>query len=357
MIPILLDSSTLQPKSMISGYSSLIWNERFSTPDEFKLVTTDVEQIKNLLPLDSLVSLQDTQRFMIVESHEIAKNSEGGYELTVGGYGFEGFYKHRVITKRYLLTREWSIDNTPEMVVHKLLSQNVGPNALEEFQRVPQYIPGVNGTGMSSIKRVVGEGELESVVNDILVSYNLGMRSIRPLPNQTIEQIFTVLVHQGDDRTQKVGADNPIILDATSGDLVDDSYIDTTADHKNFVYQLQLDGLLGSASDATYPSYYEAGIGTKIAYDSIDWDEWSDEKLSRRREIYQRKSRQTLFQGTARLPKGIEYGSDLNIGDLVTVKGPFGFFDNMRLTEYTRIEDAEGERAYPTLSKDKEIVE
>lgn len=357
MIPILLDDNTLHPKSLISGYSSLIWNERYSTADEFKLVTSDVERIKNLLPLDSLVSLQDTQRFMIVESHEIAKNPEGGYELTVGGYGFEGFYKHRVITQRYPITREWSMHNAPEMIVQSLLSQHVGYQAREPFLVVPQYRPGVYGTGMSSIKRVVGEGELESVINDILGSYNLGIRSVRPDPLQTLDQIFTVYVHQGDDRTQKNGGNRAIILDATSGDLVDDSYIDTTADHKNFVYQMQLDGLFGTASNDTYPSHYYQGIKTKIAYDSIDWDEWSDEKRSRRREIYQQKSRQTLFQGTAKLPAGIEYGSDLKIGDLVTVKGPFGFYDDMRLTEYTRIEDAEGERSYPTLSKDKEILE
>lgn len=357
MIPILLDSDTLKPKSMISGYSSLIWNERFSTADEFKMVTPDVERIKDLLPLDSLVSLQDTYRFMIVESHEIAKNPEGGYELTVGGYGFEGFYKHRVITKRYPITREWSMHNTPEMVVQKLLSQYVGPDALDTFQQVPQYRPGVIGTGMSSIKRVVGEGELESVVNDILVSYNLGMRSVRPASSLSFDQMWTVHIHQGDDRTQKGGSNNPIILDATSGDLVDDSYIDTTADHKNFVYQMQYDGLFGTSSTDTYPSSFHRGIKTKVIFDSVDWDSWEDEKRSRRREIYQRKSRQTLFQGTAKLPDGIEYGVGLNIGDLITVKGPFGFFDDMRLTEYTRIEDAEGERAYPTLSKDKEIIE
>lgn len=354
MIPILLDSSTLQAKSMISGYSSLIWSERYSVPDEFKLVTSDVEYMRDLLPIDSLISLQDTRRFMIVESHEVAKNAEGGYELTVSGYGFEGFYKHRVLSKKYTYSREWRREGTPESLLYWLLADNVSYKAVEAYQKVSIYRPGRFVTGLPEIKRVFTAGELESVVNDLLVSYNLGLRSVRPLGGQQNSDHLNVEIHTG--QNWALGeSDNPIILDAEVGDITDESYIDSVVDYKNLVYQVQYDNRDGSSIDTTYPLKYTPGIGTKIAFDSTDWNNWSDEKLSQRRELHNRKRRQTLFQGTFRFPPGIEYDKNLFIGDLVTVKGAFGFREKMRLTEYTRIEDAEGERAYPTLSKDKDL--
>ena len=354
MFPVLLNTGTLQPEAPITGYSSLIWNERYSAADEFKLVTSDIERTLALLPHDSLISLQDSRRFMIVESHEIEKNSEGGYQLSVSGYGFEGFYKHRVVTAKYYSRNEWSIHHTPEAIVQILLSENVGFNARDDFQRVPQYRPGFLSTGLKEIKRVIQDGELESVINDLLTSYNVGLRSHRPAGNERYEDISTVVVHQGENRALGE-SDSPVVFDTTSGDLTDESYIDSTADYKNLVYQVVYDNSDESSSSRLYPGYFVPGLATKVVFDSTDWDEWADEKLSQRRELYNRKRRQTLFQGTVKLPPGVTYGTNLNIGDLVTVKGAFGFQDKMRLTEFTRIEDAEGDRSYPTLAKDKDL--
>lgn len=354
MIPILLDSSTLYPKSLISGYSSLVWNERYTAPDEFKLVTSDVENMRDLLPVDSLISLQDTRRFMIVESHEITKNPEGGYELAISGYGFEGFYKHRVVAMKYAFTEEWKNEDFPEAHVYWLLADNVGYKAQYDYQRVDIYRPGTIRAGFPKISRVFRPGELESVVNDLLAAYNLGIRSQRPVDGEHYSETFTVVIYEGKNRVLGE-SENPLLLDAEAGDIADESYIDSVADYKNFVYQLQHDNKTDLPVFATYPKTYTPGISTKITFDSTDWNDWSSEKLSQRREVYNRKRRQTLFQGTFRLPPGVTYGQNLFIGDLVTVKGVFGFREKMRLTEYTRIEDAEGERAYPTLSKDKDL--
>lgn len=354
MYPIKLNGSTLQPEEPIQGYSNLIWNERFSMADEFSLVTPDIERTLEQLPHDSLISLQDSERFMIVENHEISKNSEGGYELTVTGYGFEGFYKHRVVTVKNFSSKEWTINATPEVIVQILLSENVGFDAREGFQRVDQYRPGFVQTGLAEIKRVIQDGELESVINDLLTSYNIGLHSARPTGNRNYTDISTVVVHQGIDHSLGV-SDNPIVFDSSAGDISDESYIDSSADYKNLVYQVQYDNTEGTSSSNLYPGYWFPGISTKVAFDSTDWDEWADEKLSQRRELYNRKRRQKLFQGTVKLPPGVIYGTNLNIGDLVTVKGSFGFEDKMRLTEFTRIEDAEGERSYPTLAKDKDL--
>lgn len=356
MIPLTLHHKTLEPLEVIKNYTSLTWNERYSRPDEFKLVTSNIEETLFQLPHDTFISLQDTERFMIVENHEISRNSEGGYALTVSGYGFEGFYKHRVITRKHIYSKEWRIDTHPDVIVMTILTENVSGRALAVEQQTDEYVVTSEVTRGPTVKRVVGEGELEPVINELLESYNLGMRSRRTPSGQVFQGLPTVIVHQGIDRTLNNFYDEtPVVFSAFNGGVSDDSYINSTADLKNAIYQVQYDNDDGSSRDDWYIKSIHRGIGTKVAFLSTDWHDWSHERESQRKETFRRHGQDVIFQGTMAMPPGVEYGQNIFIGDLVSVQGSYGFNETMRLTEFTRIEDAEGERSYPTLTKDKEL--
>lgn len=45
-----------------------------------------------------------------------------------------------------------------------------------------------------------------------------------------------------------------------------------------------------------------------------------------------------------------QYRNHYYLGDIVTVRGTYGFSTNMRVTEYIRVENDEGEIGYPGLS-------
>jgi hypothetical protein len=64
-------NSLYTPDIIIEKWSSLIWTERFDGSSEFTLTTYLVDETINALPLDSLVTLQDSDEVMIVESHTI----------------------------------------------------------------------------------------------------------------------------------------------------------------------------------------------------------------------------------------------------------------------------------------------
>lgn len=162
-------------------------------------------------------------------------------------------------------------------------------------------------------------------------------------------------MHQGVDRTLSNISETPVVFSAFNGGVSDDSYINSTADLKNVIYQVQYDNDDGSSRDDWYAKTQKWGIGAKVAFLSTDWHDWSHERETQRKETFRRHGQDVIFQGTMAMPPGVEYGRNIFIGDLVSVQGSYGFNDDMRLTEFTRIEDAEGERSYPTLTKDKEL--
>jgi hypothetical protein len=45
-----------------------------------------------------------------------------------------------------------------------------------------------------------------------------------------------------------------------------------------------------------------------------------------------------------------KYGVDYNMGDVITLKGVHGAYQNARVIEYVRSEDGSGQKAYPTIT-------
>jgi hypothetical protein len=45
-----------------------------------------------------------------------------------------------------------------------------------------------------------------------------------------------------------------------------------------------------------------------------------------------------------------KYGRDYGMGDLIEIQGKSGAINRARVTEYIRSQDAEGEKAYPTVT-------
>ena len=70
-------STSYHPDQLIEGYISLIWTERFQNPGEFQLKSYDIDRMKDLLPVDTLVSHLETKEVMRVETHLIEMEGEG----------------------------------------------------------------------------------------------------------------------------------------------------------------------------------------------------------------------------------------------------------------------------------------
>jgi hypothetical protein len=91
--------SNYQPSELVERYASLLWTERYFKAGDFQLVTTDVERMLKLLPLESCVTIRESTVPMLVEVHKITKSITGAPVLTVTGRSFETVLERRAAVK------------------------------------------------------------------------------------------------------------------------------------------------------------------------------------------------------------------------------------------------------------------
>jgi len=87
----------------------------------------------------------------------------------------------------------------------------------------------------------------------------------------------------------------------------------------------------------------DAGDVDPAAVDSTKW------MRQKGKTALKNANRQLLLDSAISANAPYSYGSDYNLGDLVTVMGEYDVMDTMRVNEYVRTQDKDGERAFPTL--------
>ena len=83
MNPIVVQYGTGSTQSLIEGWSSLIWTERFREAGEFELRTPRVAEHFTQMPEGAAISLLDSREVMLVDTHTIEKNEKGESELVI----------------------------------------------------------------------------------------------------------------------------------------------------------------------------------------------------------------------------------------------------------------------------------
>jgi hypothetical protein len=122
----------------------LNWSERYSTAGDFQVVSNNVEQLINELPLETVVSLRESTVPMVVETHTIDKPKNEAPSLTVVGRSFETVLERRASVNKpmgaYTTKPKWMMAAaTPSDVAYRVVRTVLGDVA--QFQGVPQILP------------------------------------------------------------------------------------------------------------------------------------------------------------------------------------------------------------------------
>lgn len=396
-----LGSTIFKPLDVIEGWDSLIWTERYRGYGEFELRSYNIDEIINLLPTDDptikpqMVCLRDSREAMIVESHQITTDDKGREMVLTKGRTFETFLEQRVL---------FGLSNRPKKTQQGYTARGLVQlliwNALVNNSTVDVFFLWFRGTNMNGdrIPNVaVSEGftiagttnkirQLETdylypIIVDLLSEDKLGIRNIRP--NTASAKIVTVdpgtgnitrtttsdvndlciEIYAGQDRT--AGSATPVIFTASQNHLLRPRYLFTNKNLKNTGY---------GTSAVTFDYYYfdngnedtwtglkrrvtkfdagsRFGTNTGSASDVADADDFLTDKTER-----QVRRRQNMLYLDAEVSSytSYEYGPDKDyfLGDKVTAIGKYGVNKTVRVSEYIRIHDRDGERAYPTLTFD-----
>lgn len=348
-----------QPEKVLDNYDSLIWTERYHGPGDFELISSNVQEAIEDLPLESYVGIRSSTVPMIVESHKIEKPKDKHARVTIKGRSFESVLERRVTVES--LNAEaarlpWNINaDKVSDAAYKAIRGVLGdvarsnlPEALPllEVDRIPEIhlpLPTDYTTGTVTPFEIKA-GSLYSVVLDMLEVNHHGLRSVRPLPGKTTVDLE---VYNGADLRATT------VFDARFDQFDNATYLLSYQGSATTAYIYGPNGASLKNKTATIAS----GLNRRV----LLVDEMSDpilnsdaNRLSRGLvELYKNNAialfdGETSFQIAELYNKPIAQGG-YGLGDILKLQGEYNLTRNVRVAEFIRSSDSSGESAYPAF--------
>lgn len=353
-----LDPTTYDSPTLVEGFTSKIWTERYVTPGEFQFQTPKIEEMMAALPIDCLISLRDTEEVMMVDTHLIEEDEDGFDALTVKGVSVDGFFNDRVSSYDFSSTVRPTPDPggsyaQPQTIIVQLLHYaGVGstPPAWPALHS-GDILPNVSVVdGITTLPGVIysdGSGNTQERILKLLGQYGWGIRQIRP---SSPGNDMVVEIYEGSDLTATVN------FHVDRGDVTSPSYLISKRNYKTVAYVYAPIGARAVWLPGT--SAFTTGFARRVLYVRADdltevpaGGATADSMLDQRGRDELQKYNQTFwFDGEISNLSEYKYKVDYNLGDLVTMRGNYGVSKVMRVNEFIRTEDAKGEESgYPTL--------
>lgn len=359
-----IEESKFLADTLVEGYETLIWTERYDVPGEFVLTTAKIDATMAKLPLDSFVALSDSDEIMRVENHLITENEDGIDILEVSGRTFETIYEGRTSIQS---------SSTPAMfspITHPTTGENNGAYNSGNVADVAAFALNVHRPGSFNIDdrddldphtarvwagtttgtpntKYLNRGEAYEVAINLCKEEGLGIKNKRPSAPNTSGLIGVITyIYEGKNKTATV------ILDAKAGHFKKAKYLFSSknrfdavyvASQKNFrqVVAPGASGLTGTDRKVALlelPEITQTGSAVNAALDA-------------RGRSFLAKHKQIKFvEGEVSLSIPYKYNVDYTLGDLITCLGKYGSSGTMQVTEYVRIDDKTGSKEYPLLS-------
>lgn len=393
-----LNYHTFNREVLIDDFESAIWTERFIEAGDAKLVVPATHEMVKLLKPGALLSLQESQEIVLLDTREIQDGM-----MTVSGKTLESFLQYRWVQPGIFK------DARPTVILHWLVSDGISSVHTFYYSWIDNYnsrsYPGEEDEPL--INKKYKRGPAYPVMLEIANKHQIGMafkRTLSDEPNQDSnfpsyhELLFVTRYGQDRSRTQEPGTFNNIVrFSPDLENLENVKELRSDVDFINFVYvspptrkkfpdlptdtandrgmpggmsihnpndgnlvttmpnsnpferrfaEVYMDDVVTAQEIADQTNGYEdgplwpAGCGTvvrKMMYDEAY-------------KIFAEHKRTKMVEGEVVPGTQFEYKRDYDLGDLVDIDGDYGSPIKARVMEYVRSQDATGERAYPTIS-------
>lgn len=349
----------LKRESIIEGYESMIWTERYNVWGDFQLVIMSSVITRNRYKPGLRIGMVGSNRVMTIESVQDDLAADGTKKLTVTGRSIESWLDDRVAMPALAgteTTPKWTITDTPGNIARYLFNQICVLHILNAKDTIPFYHSGTlfgSGNLTEPSTTVTMEFEPDTLYNDLVTicqTYNLGFRLVKD--GDTGNIYFEV--YTGSDRTSDQSTNDPVIFSQELESVTSTTSLTSNAGFKNVAYVFAQNGaaevyaqnyssatpnserrvLIVNATDIDLP----AGASLTIAMAQRGLVE-----LQKAQQIY-------ILDGEISQLQPFTYGMDYGLGDLVEERSADGIISAMLVTEQIFVSDQEGERSYPTLT-------
>lgn len=372
---------------LLYGWKSLIWTERWQEPDSFEIRYADIGLGKQNFPIGGMFTLLDTQVLMRVESHLIELNEEGDWELVISGRGLESILQYRDLLSDYAKTRSdlnysWvtRINNGARNQICKAIAANLlvtatpysgsagtvnDPDDLIPNAVVTNYHPGTPVATKWGIPPIQSKWDY---IFPLLQDYNLGLKCRRPI-GDSVERIYPTVSPSFDGTVNVLTFTNVNKLEFYFYQATDRSAtVIFAANDNDFTNERYLDSNLGTATgilmstslDGIRRTYDPSKTGFDRRWLYVDATNQSapasasaadkaDMATALLRQAYNANRYRLAFDGDLGPAPKFKYNKDYFVGDIIGFQGKYGYRSNMRVTEYSRIQDDTGYIEYPTF--------
>jgi hypothetical protein len=355
----------LRRTAVIDLYESFIWTDRYADKGDFELVVPSLNQHRRLLVPGTQIAQTDSDRVMTVETVDIKTDTEGRTLLTATGISLENLLDDRVATDGVSWMTEggkWIVNGTPGNVCRQIFDLICRQGILHISDIVP-FIQTGTFYPAGSIAETAQEfgfeiplGSVFKAIKDICDMYDLGFRLIRDGDNSKLYfEIYT-----GDDRTTQQSDRAPVIFSPEMDNLQNVSEMSSLSGMKNVAYVFSKTGsTIVYANETTADT---AGFDRRVLQvDATDINEPAGPILNalmyqRGQEALAAHRSLSALDGEIDLYSKYKYMRDYRLGDLVEMRNSDGATNHMRVTEQLFVSDAQGDRSYPTLSKNQFIT-
>jgi len=345
--------------AVIEKYESLIWTERFSAMGDFELHITYSTSTRNLIPIGTVLHINESYRLMRVETVEDYTDDEGRRILKFTGFSLENVYEQRLAA--FQVEDYWSPylrDGTPREIIEYVYYSVVIDGNLDVGDIIDGIELGSDIFPTDTIDEPVEEFfyiapnhlSLYATIKEICDLVGMGFRLVR----HPVTGVLYFDLYVGCDRTTTQSTLAAVIFSPDLDNLKNTNRVTSQALYKNVAYVISA-GLTHEIVYATDVDPDISGFDRRVlivkADDIEELDPDASDKMIQRGKDELAKNRMfDALDGELAVNTGYIYGTHYNLGDLVELRDDSGATSQMKVTEVVIINDKEGRRTYPTLA-------
>ena len=368
---------------VIDEFESLIWTERYASCGDFEIYTLPSQELLSEVKQGYYLSIEDSDRLMIVENIKTETDVENGTHLIISGRSLESILDRRII---------WSVtkfNGSLQKIIRKAINQNAISPTLKE-RRIPNLVFSATDDELANTveftMQATGDNLLEFIEN-LCQASGVGFKLVR---SQSLYEYQRLIDHQGNFITDSNG--NYILSRAgTSGELSFSLYSGTDRSYNQIenayvIFSPKMDNVIKSdylESSANYRNVTlvageDDGVGVnrrtrvvgeknakglerrELFTDARDVQSESEDGPIADPEYYalldQRGTEKLAelagtiaFEYELDPSRSYTYKVDYDLGDTVQVINEYGVEAQARITEIIRSYDENGYYLYPTI--------
>lgn len=232
---------------VIDVYESLCWSDRYNDAGQFEIKTLANMTTLSYLRKGAYVSIQESDRMMIIENVTFISDVEEGDTLTASGRSLESILDRRVVANPMVLNgqfQECVLRLLNENIIHPADSNRTYPIITFRWNDDPR-LAAIQYQG-----EFFGETLLDVIV-DMCQAYNVGFRM---LPNYENAGFFFEL-YMGHDRSYNQTELPPVVFSPEYENLINSSWVQSDENLRNFIYvNNDTDGIKMEVYNGTLPT-------------------------------------------------------------------------------------------------------